>query len=280
MQICIQQGKTFYMIKWCAYCRTFLAESPPYDSLKTEYGICKNCFQSAGQGEQDFLRNSRAIILFYEKIEQFSLSGNFQSAQQLFNEATKLGFRPLDLAIGVIQPLLYKVGACWARGEISIAEEHHFTSYCESLLALIRQNLLPSEEFTQTTQPEVLLINVGDNYHTIGIRLVELWLATHSIPSYTIYPGLPPSEVMNMIQFMKPRILGISVATIDQIQKAKALENQILSSKRKQLPKLIFGGYALKTNAEVHPLLKSKVINGLDELLAEVLTGDLLERAG
>jgi hypothetical protein len=89
------------MIRWCAYCRTYLDEIAPVD----DFGISHS------------LRAAAAV-------------GDVARAGEMLDQGLSIGLRPVDLALGMLQPLLHRIGAEWALGRATGAEEHRFTAFC------------------------------------------------------------------------------------------------------------------------------------------------------
>jgi methanogenic corrinoid protein MtbC1 len=187
---------------------------------------------------------------------------------------------PLDLFLGIVQPILYEVGTRWDKGELSIVQEHQFTAFFERLFHLI----YTSEEnenlaLRQSNQPTVLLVNAPGNFHTLGIRIVELWLISKQISCYTVYPGIPVPDIIALVASLKPVVLGISVSLPEQFNSLFELEDKLWKTPGIHPISMIVGGYAVKTRSrKEQTLLRAKLVSDLDSFLMEVTQAIDLKR--
>jgi MerR family transcriptional regulator, light-induced transcriptional regulator len=104
----------------------------------------------------------------------------------------------------VAVPLVHRVGACWADGELSIAAEHMLTGTLRNLLVGLIQHR------AQEGRPVLLATPAGER-HEIGVLLVAL-LALDA-GNNVVYLGvdLPAGEIVVAAQHTQARVVGLSV---------------------------------------------------------------------
>src|SRR5512139_77926 len=184
------------MIRWCAYCQRYQGEVAPFDDYSMTHTICESCrasgaFMSRPSADLDAIRN------FFGRI---ALAGPDLglTPSEIVAEGASLGLEPLDLMLGILQPLLYQLGARWERSDATIAEEHRISGTCAAVI----QSILESDEslaaLGRMRPPTVLLVAAEGNDHVLGMRILEVVLLRHHIPTVAIYPGLPVTEIVQL----------------------------------------------------------------------------------
>lgn len=207
----------------------------------------------------------------YHLLETVSASENPYLAQSVIQQGLKLGLSPMDILMGVVQPALYEVGKRWEIGDLTVEQEHRFTAYCEGLFHLLYfDSFVDHLDLRQSKHPQVLLVNAPENYHSLGIRMVELWLLSNAISCYTVYPGIPVPEIMELVRSLDPNVLGISAALSSHIASVHEIEEQINKINQLDALTILSGGYAVKTMPFEEKLIRAKWIRDLDTFLIEI----------
>jgi methanogenic corrinoid protein MtbC1 len=67
--------------------------------------------------------------------------GDLASAERIINDCAQVNIRAIDILLGLIAPMLYRIGEDWRRGAICVAEEHRFTRFCEKVFDLLSAKL-------------------------------------------------------------------------------------------------------------------------------------------
>ena len=99
----------------------------------------------------------------YNDLRTAAKTGNTPSSIDLIMKAKDLEISPLNLMIGIIQPILYDIGDLWAKKEYSIALEHQFSTFVQNLLSAIYFNYQELNAFRQSVEPTILLVNANEN---------------------------------------------------------------------------------------------------------------------
>ena len=260
------------MIKWCAYCQQFITEVEPFGDYRVSHGVCRSCLPkvaSLGQADVDALAG---ITDFYRSLDYIALSWEPPDIDAILAESRRLGIRHVDLMVGVLQPLLAKVGDMWSAGELSVASEHRITTMVADLLMGLRE---PRKPRGRQPKPRVILINAENNYHTLGLTMAEVYFASYSIPSLMVVPGLPTEEILDLVARKRPEVLGFSVALSTQMAQVREVAERLRS--RPGRPKhFVVGGPAVRLGLNPDPAFRIRVCKNLAEVVGLLQGSSLL----
>jgi len=115
----------------------------------------------------------------------------------------------------VVLPLVHRVGARWADGELSIAEEHLVTGMLRNLLASLMQGRAAAG------QPLVLATPAGER-HEIGLLLVALLARDAGANVVYLSVDLPAADIVTAATRTQARVVGLSLVTSDNRVRAIA----------------------------------------------------------
>lgn len=131
-------------------------------------------------------------------------------ANAIDNELTRLSML-LDaqtLYERVVSPVLGEVGARWARGELSIAQEHLLS---ERLELAVRASLRALE---RPDGPTVLIACVDFEQHVLGMLGAALRFAQSGARTVVLGAMTPPSALADAVRSMAPRLVGLSMSVM------------------------------------------------------------------
>lgn len=261
------------MIKWCAYCQQFITEIEPFDDFRVSDGVCRSCLPKVailGRVDIDALAG---IIDFYTSLDYIALSEELPDIDAILAESRRLGIRPLDMMVGVLQPLLAKVGDMWSAGELSVASEHRITAMVADLLIGLRETRKPRG---REQKPRVILINAENNYHTLGLTMAEVYFASYGIPALTVVPGLPTAEILDLVARARPEVLGFSVALSTQMAQVREVAGRLRPMPGR--PKhFVVGGPAVRMGLNPDITLGIRVCKNLAEVVGLLNGSSLLD---
>jgi len=228
------------MLRWCSYCQKFLGEKEPYHSFDVTHGVCAICREKAINGMSDDVVAIRNFFSdLFRKVEKLKAI----SPRELISESDKLGISRPDLLVGILQPMLEKIGDAFENKEIDVLNEHLFSNCTESILAHF-QGETPLNE-------EVVLACVDGNYHSIGIKMMAALLEGVEINPKVIAPGLPAREFGKIFENSSIKVLGLSAYMESQLKEvAKIVE---LRDRYSPSTEILLGGHVVKTHGFVSP---------------------------
>ncbi len=256
------------MILWCAYCQRFLGESAPFDDLRMSHGICPSCLMRVKSADSvEFQERALSLSHFFWELREAARTGHPGHAYKLIAQARERGIQPLDLAFGMIQPILNEIGKSWAEGSVSVATEHRFSAFAESLISLIRAEYLNLIEFHASEQPDVILANAEGNYHVLGLRFLELMLESEGVRCFSLLPGLPAREISYIARQFRPRIIGISAALPEHIGSVRELAEIQRSLPETERPLIYMGGNTIREGLQLRPEFGIHCARGYPDIL-------------
>jgi methanogenic corrinoid protein MtbC1 len=241
------------MLRWCSYCQRFLGEVPPYAELAVTHGICESCEEHG----PDLLEADPERIQFLRELQRrlgmAGKAGDPGAAETVIREAAAANVRGIDILLGIVAPLLYQIGEDWRTSTITVAEEHRFTAFCEAIYERIAAGykmtvVAPGSRPTVVSGPGngVLLMNAAHNVHTLGIRVLALWLHCEGIPVRVIHPTPALEEMDSLVAALRPGKVLISMALAEQRPGVVAMIDRLAMLPEEIRPEVVVGGYAVK----------------------------------
>jgi methanogenic corrinoid protein MtbC1 len=232
------------VIRWCAYCQRYQGEARPYDDYSVTHTICERC-----EGNEAFLTPEpdwlESIRRFLGRLD-LAATDPAPTAEQLVAQGAALGLEPADLLLGIVQPVLRRIGDRWARAEATVAEEHRVTALCSALIERIAGASPGTAALRQSKEPEILLVIAEDNQHTLGIQILEVLSILRGIATFTVYPGLPAEEIVGLARALSPRVVAISAALPEHVERASNVSDRLGASPPGERPLVVVGGLAVR----------------------------------
>ena len=238
------------MIKWCAYCHSFLGEIPPYHDFDPTHGICTRCkIAHPDLFDPLVLRNAAVARHIFEVLFEAGQKNDLGTAERIIEHALATNFRPADILMGMISPMLYEIGEGWEKGKVTVEDEHRFTAFCEEVLEMISTQWLPDEN-NEVGHEQILLVNAPGNLHNLGIRFLHLWLEGRGYHARVIEGDI--GDVVEDIVRSGPKIVLTSISLPEQTEGVAALFEQLKLALPVATPRLVVGGHAVKVGAIRH----------------------------
>jgi len=236
------------MLRWCAYCQEFQGEVPPFEDLRYTHGMCLECEIKGLDLTETEVQHTNKLRALQEQLFEAGKSEDLGAARRIVDGAVEAGVRPVDVLLGLLGPLLYRIGDEWESGTLSVSDEHRYTSFCETVFEVVKEETraeiatdAPSEKMS------ILLLNAHGNSHTLGIRILALWLQTKNVKAIAIYPSPSVRDLTELVKETHPKFLMVSVALAEQRPGAVKIAESMAALRIKPRPKVIVGGYAVKS---------------------------------
>ena len=80
------------------------------------------------------------IKAFFRSMQKIARSDGQPDMDEILKESRRLHIPPMDLMLGILQPLLVEMGELWVSGEITVATEHRFSELVCDLMMHIRND--------------------------------------------------------------------------------------------------------------------------------------------
>lgn len=267
------------MLRWCAYCQTFLGESAPFADFSVTHGICHVCVPKFQSRTVDMDR-AQALANLFNAIWSTAKAGLPLDELQVLRDAKALGIRSVDFFVGMVQPMLYEIGQLWETGRTSVATEHRFSTFADGLLTSAGRELAPksiSRSRKSQDQADVLLFKLAGNDHVLGLRMIDLFLREEGFAVKIDTQERSSSEILNLVQTHKPFVVGFSVALPHHVPAMRTLVTSLRNfAPNAGSPTFAVGGGLLLQNFALGRELEQDdflVYNGnLQELAAKLLS--------
>lgn len=230
-----------------------MGEAAPFDQHYLSHGICSRCEAKGIALDPAAIDSTQPLSRYFREKRALVMEGVKAPPAEWIKEGLQLHIKPDDLLIGIVQPLLYEVGELWARGEITIAREHAFTAFAEGLVEEIYRQSPGLARLRQGPDPDILLTNAEGNYHTLGIKFLELRLLASGIKAYTLLPGLPAGEILALARELKAPNIGISVSMSPQLDAIDEFSKALLKLPEAERPKAYYGGAPVREGRDLRP---------------------------
>lgn len=261
------------MLIWCSYCQQFLGEQPPFEQLAISHGICAACEPSALTLTKSALAHARRLRDIQSQLGEAGRRGDLQAAEQIIENAGKANVRGVDILVGVIAPLLYRIGEDWQCDNLTVAQEHRFTRFCEAIYQSVASNIARTMPAGPTPDGHVgtLLINAPGNRHTLAVRMLALWLERKGIRALPIVGPLTTEDLIALIDRIRPNTVLVSMALAEQAPGVIAIAARIAALPDDRRPRIIVGGYAVKLGlvAEIPGAVLMSDIGSLADVATE-----------
>ncbi|MDI1262672.1 MAG: B12-binding domain-containing protein [bacterium] len=236
------------MLRWCSYCQQFLGEVAPYENLAITHGVCPACSQKIFADDESGLDHALVLKGLQDQFYEAGRRNDLKAVERIIEKSDDTKIRAVDILVGVLAPLLYQVGEEWKQAAMTVAEEHRFTAFCEKASDMITTKVANqnSADKALPERAEALLINVSGNSHTLGIRILALWLKEKDISTRVLDEAIGIDDLMMQIHKFHPSMVLISVALAEQAAGVLDVVEHIANLPNHLRPRVIVGGYAVK----------------------------------
>lgn len=234
------------MIRWCSYCQSFLGESPPYDDPSLTHTICEACDARLERREPVLEETAHARSLV-NRLMACAEAGDRLGADAILTEARALGLGVDSLLVGLLQPVLYRVGNEWQAARMSVAAEHRFTSWCEHAFSA-----LPAPPPARPL--DLLIFQPPGNAHTLGPRFAAGVLTARGLAVEAVVPALPLAEMVDLARDLRPRFIGFSCALPESVPVAVELVRSLRERLEPELQcRYVLSGFAFRLGGGAAP---------------------------
>ena len=235
------------MIRWCSYCQRFMDEKEPYDNYLVTHGVCADCL---GKDDDHLARAGTRvapIAAFYAELRRTVLGGAEPDLEQLLARCQAYGGRPMDLMMGMLQPLLYEIGDLWAQGRITVAIEHRFSALAGELI----KHFQPSGPARAPGRaPSLVLLPAWGNHHILGLEMARSYFAASGFPAQVETAWMSTSGLLDQLERQDLKALGFSVALPAQMEQVYEVA-QALGPRGHRTPRILVGGPAVRRGLEL-----------------------------
>ena len=159
-----------------------------------------NALARASQAKQ---RRGGKIDVDDLTLEKLQLHDPGALRQQLYREMLRQGIE--RFVQDILVQLNYAVGDAWARGELSIHEEHLYSEAVQGLLRDVVAGLTVSH-----ATPRILLTTLPDEHHSLGLLMLAAMLSLRGAYCISLGPQTPVQEIIEAANAYQIDVVALS----------------------------------------------------------------------
>ena len=134
--------------------------------------------------------------------------GSWQKAAHILTSSFEQDVDPGRRYQERVEAVMYRTGALWEEGKISVAQEHLATSTMDRVMAFAYEKQLISEP----TKGRALVACTEDELHELGGRIVADLLETDGWDCTFLGADVPAAELVHLATQLSPHIICLSAA--------------------------------------------------------------------
>lgn len=181
-----------------------------------------------------------------QELLQHILKGDRQKAMALLEDwAARFQWR--ETIRTLLEPTLEEIGRYWAAEKISLAAGYMAGKIAEDVL--LKAALV--EEIVPETLGPVILGNVEDDYHSLGRKLVAIFLKTSGWKVIDLGNDVPAETFVNAAVQHKADVIGVSAMMLTTAENILAIRKELDRRGLSGKIKLAVGGAVFKIRPEL-----------------------------
>lgn len=118
--------------------------------------------------------------------------------------AAALLMEPQEFVLGLLAPLMRRVGDAWSSGDMSIVQEHVATNLVRDLIGSFRRTR------ASTSRVNVLFATPPEELHDIGLGLAACLVAMHGAQTVFLGAQVPADELVTAASRLNARVVVVS----------------------------------------------------------------------
>jgi methanogenic corrinoid protein MtbC1 len=171
------------------------------------------------------------------------LHGDSKGSLLLVNQSIKTIDDLKHFYIGVVCPVMYRVGLLWEKNEISVAEEHLATA----IVGRITAALYPLFANVDACREKAVVTAGPNEFHELGARMLADFLEMEGWNVTYLGANTPKEELLAILKKQKPFTVALSVATVFNLDHARQTIEMIKADPETREIKIMVGGLAFNS---------------------------------
>lgn len=147
------------------------------------------------------------------------LAGDVFEAERVVRVALEAGLPEATIGGDVIAPAMRDVGERWARGELSVADEHLATEVSTRVVALQREHF---RMVARRSARRVLLLAPEGEQHVLGLQMAESVLVHAGYDVRMLGADVPLDALGPALRRHEPAVVGLTIGTADSALTVRA----------------------------------------------------------
>jgi len=156
-----------------------------------------------------------------------------------------------DAVISVLEPVLEKIGVIWENTQnISLAQAYVAGKIAEDFMAKVSEKYSGSSCYA-AKKGSVVLGNIEDDYHSLGRRMVAIFLKSAGWEVYDLGNDVPAADFVDEAVKTGSRFIGVSAMMYTTAMNIKKVRTEIDRRGLTGRIKLIAGGAVFRLRREL-----------------------------
>jgi MerR family transcriptional regulator, light-induced transcriptional regulator len=219
-------------------------------------------------------RNNDAPDTRDARLEEFGrvylsalLTGDHTAAEVTIREAIDAELTPEEIDDEIIAPALWYVGELWARGELSVAQEHLATEISVRVLALHRE----ARRFAAARAGHrVMLATPSGELHVVALRMIDDLMRDAGYDVLMLGADVPPDSLADLAVRLRPRVICLSSTMPGGVQQVLHAIETVRG--RRPGAAFVVGGRGVASNLRARPGIDicrrvSEVVEAVDAMV-------------
>ena len=200
------------------------------------------------------------------------LAGDEVEAELVVRDAIDAGITMAEVDDEIIAPALWLVGELWARGEISVADEHLATEISLRVLTLQRE---VRRLATERRHRRVMLAAPQGEHHVVALRMIAHLLRESGYGVLMLGPDVPPAALATTAVRHAPDVICLTATMPGGGDKVLIAAAEVLD--RMPGARFVVGGRALTSHVRARPGLEicTRVAEVVESVDAAVMRAEL-----
>ena len=142
----------------------------------------------------------------------------------------------------LLNPVMYRIGDLWQKGQLDVATEHASTNTALGLVKIINERITARTKEPSSRYKAVICTPDGE-LHGLACNMIESLLLSKGFKVYNISTSIPSDYIIDYIRDLQPDIVLIPITLVENIKSAERLIHQIHAKYNNKLP-VVVGGSA------------------------------------
>lgn len=194
----------------------------------------------ASDGVRSFETLRSVLLEAFKNVDEARASAILSDALSLYSVE--------DVCLQLLQPALYEVGERWHKGELTVAEEHHASSFVRARL----ETLFHASPHNVHGKRAIVACAPGE-LHEIGAMFLAVFMRRAGYHVVYLGQNVPVDSLISMARTLQPSVICISAsreASAASLQKLREYLDE-MQRKHGRSPLLAYGGLAFNSNPQM-----------------------------
>lgn len=173
------------------------------------------------------------------------IQGNETSATSKMMSIFKTENTPILLIEKLFIPILNQVGRMWAKGDVSIAQEHFVSNVIDRWLVMTSSHPKP----TSKSHAVLFMVPSGEE-HVLVLKMIREYFRAFGWKTYYIGNSVPVSSLSGFIQSMHIDLIVMSISIKSHLNNAEHLIHALKHLNVEKVPEILIGGKGISDSKE------------------------------